>query len=223
MKKVFVCFSSFVPSTSYWTTYPKQIQSSKTKNPPQKKKGKSVYLQFNERLRRQGELFKKCDFLKEEEENLNEEVYGWIPLFKQDFLLYFEESSSSCMQKLHLCKLRDINLLALETIFIGILAPFMEKEQFKTFNRFNLLKESSNEGELIFDSIFFFREIVFQNGKESVEKCLFHLISPFFFALFFFLLTAIIKLFTNNKMHYHDLAKYRKKKVFKQFSIFMAS
>ena len=55
----------------------------KLKNPLQKKKnhGKSVYLQFNERLRRQGELFKKCDFLKEEEENLNEEV--WMNTFVQ--------------------------------------------------------------------------------------------------------------------------------------------
>ena len=131
--------------------------------------------------------------------------YGWIPLFKQDFLLYFEESSSSCMQKLHLCKLRDINLLALETIFIGILAPSMEKEQFKTFN---LLTQSSNEGELIFDSIFFFVKSSFK--MESVENCLFHLI-PLFLAPF--LLTAIIKLFTNNEMHYHDLAKYSKKSV----------
>ena len=227
MKKVFVCFSSFVPSTSYWTTYPKQIQSSKTKKPSSKKKkknhGKSVYLQFNERLRRQGELFKKCDFLKEEEENLNEEV--WMNTFVQtgfsfvfwriQLILYAETASMQIKGYQSSC--------SLETIFIGILAPFMEKEQFKTFNRFNLLKESSNEGELIFDSIFFFfREIVFQDGKESVEKCLFHLISLFFFCSFF-LLTAIIKLFTNNKMHYHDLAKYRKKKVFKQFSIFMAS
>ena len=190
MKKVFVCFSSFVPSTSYWTTYPKQIQSSKTKKPSSKKKkknhGKSVYLQFNERLRRQGELFKKCDFLKEEEENLNEEV--WMNTFVQtgfsfvfwriQLILYAETASMQIKGYQSSC--------SLETIFIGILAPFMEKEQFKTFNRFNLLKESSNEGELIFDSIFFFfREIVFQDGKESVEKCLFHLISLFFFAPFF--------------------------------------
>ena len=111
------------------------------------------------------------------------------------------------MQKLHLCKLRDINLLALETIFIGILAPSMEKEQFKTFNRFNLLTQSSNEGELIFDSILFFREIVFKDGK--CRELPFSSNSSF---LAPFLLTAIIKLFTNNEMHYHDLAKHSKKK-----------
>ena len=43
--------------------------------------GKFVHLQFNERWRRHGEPFKKCDFLKEEEENLNEEV--WMNTFVQ--------------------------------------------------------------------------------------------------------------------------------------------
>lgn len=186
MKKVFVCFSSFVPSTSYWTTYPKQIQSSETKNPPQKKNMANMFTFSSMNVWGDKESSSRNVISSRRRKRIWMKKYGWIPLFKQDFLLYFEESSSSCMQKLHLCKLRDINLLALETIFIGILAPFMEKEQFKTFNRFNLLKESSNEGELIFDSIFFFSWNRLSRWKGKCGKMPFSSNFSFFFLLLFF-------------------------------------